>query len=179
MSESSNDLTLVHYGVKGMRWGQRKNDGGSPRKGVIQRIKERDAKIETAREKRPEAYATELKAVGASAKAKAGLLKNPRDPQARQRAREATASRRKASENRRNLEDEAGKLTSKEIALKGVTWATPIVIGSAQLASYTRANNRNAREGREFAAGLFSDTNGLPAPNTIALQYNSSTNTWE
>lgn len=171
--ENSNNLELFHYGVKGMKWGvRRERDSSTGRVGKLrQKIRDRDDAIKKSRDELPGAYIKEARATVKSAKSKVGVVRNIRDKDARTSAKTASQERRAASRERAEIERSANRKTSKEIAIKGAVYAIPALAGTATLAVSTAATRKNARIGKEFAAAAFSDTNGLPAPGTIALQF--------
>lgn len=172
-NEESKNLELFHYGVKGMKWGVSRDSSGRSKKsgGIRQKIRERDESIQKSRDAVGDAYAREGKAMIKSAKTKVGVVRNLRDSEARSEAKAASKERREASRERAKIEKSANRKTSKEIATEGALYLIPAIAGTASLTIATAATRKNAKIGREFTAGLFSDTNGLPRPGTIALQF--------
>src|SRR5690606_19250105 len=178
MEDNSDNLELFHYGVKGMKWGitRKKGPGGLVKKsstpgGLRAAVKKRDEGIKEARAGLTKARKSEGLALAKSAETKVGLVRNRKNPEARENARAASKERKEATANRRAVEKQASKMTSKEMAVKGALYVGPAVAGTASLTAATLATRKNARIGREFAAGKFSDTHGLPRPGTIALQF--------
>ena len=172
--KSSEDLELFHYGVKGMKWGVRRPEGPGGRvvkKGIRQRIRERDEKIEDARGKQVDGWRKEVSATSKSIKTKAALARDLKNPEKRANAKTASEARRKATAERKELDQVANKKTSKELAVKGATYALPLVLSIGYVAAGTAGTRRNAKIGEKFKTDLFADTRGLPAPGTIALQF--------
>lgn len=166
---SSSDLELFHYGVKGMKWGVRKN-GNSSRKGIRQKIKDRDESIQKSRDQQADAIIREASAVNRSVRAKGNRVRNLRDPEAKAASKSATASRKEATANRKEVNRSANRMTSKELATKGATVAIPIVLSVGYLTAGTVGTRRNAKVGEKIKTDLFADTRGLPSPGTIALK---------
>lgn len=171
---TTEDLELFHYGVKGMKWGVRRKEGPDGRvvkKGIRQRIRERDEKIEDARGKQVDGWRKEVSATSKSIKTKAALARDLKNPEKRANAKSASEARRKATAERKELDQVANKKTSKELAVKGATYALPLVLSVGYIAAGTAGTRRNAKIGEKFKTDLFADARGLPAPGTIALQF--------
>lgn len=174
MSEKSEDLELFHYGVKGMKWGVSRPEGPDGRikksGGIRQKLKDRDESIKSARKGGvKEAAAKEQEAYSAAKKAKAARKGDRKNPE---KKAEAKAKVKEANDAFRELQKTKGqsqKLTTKEHLTIGALYAAPAIIGTGYLASGTIGTRRNASIGKQHAADLFSDSRGLNAPGTIAL----------
>lgn len=166
--EHSEDLELFHYGVKGMKWGVSKKSSSS-RKGIRQKIKDRDDSIQKSRDQQAGAIIREASAVNKSVRAKGNRIRNLRDPEAKAASKSATTSRKEATANRKEVNRSANRMTSKELATKGATVAIPIILSVGYLTAGTVGTRRNAKVGKKIKTDIFADTKGLPRPGTIAL----------
>ena len=169
--EKAEDLELFHYGVKGMKWGVRKSGDGSSRKGIRQRIKERDDNIKSARERSSELSKKEVNAIGKSLSTKADVVRDRKNPEKRAAAKEASAQRKSATKEFQDNAKVAKKMTSKEIAARGALYAIPTIASVGYIAAGTAGPRRNAKIGETLKNDIFADSRGLPKPGTIALQF--------
>lgn len=174
MSDASKDLELFHFGVKGMKWGVRRSDkqlesASKERRGIRQRIKDRDEGIQKSRDEQVSTWAREARALNNSVKAKGTRIRNLRDPDAKAAAKSATAARREATKKRIETDRSANRKTSKELAIRGATLALPVVLSVGYISAGAVGTRRNAKIGEKFKTDLFADTKGLPSPGTISL----------
>lgn len=146
------DNFLAHYGVRGMKWGQRRRAVKAERKANT----EKAAKAGYSSASR----FNDQQNIG---------NRNVRKIEKRIASGETVRSARAK---------EYASSTAKGLAVATVIIGTPIAIGAASRGLTGLSNNINAKRGAAAAAKLLADTRGLTPYNTVGMAFNAATNSW-
>lgn len=181
MSETPEDYELFHYGTKGMKWGVRKDRGGSGGGSVYTKVKkkiaDRDKSILDARQKLREADA-EGKAIASGLRAKkqgfkeSGLTRKEVRSEYKKAKTDVAAVRKAAAKKWADNYTRASSKTTREILISTALGAGTAVVPSMSYAmASTKASRINNKTARYFAEAYRQSApqprNALPAPNTI------------
>lgn len=146
MSDNATDDFLAHYGVKGMKWGQRR-----------------------------EAKAAEIKQLrkDASDKGYSAKKQNFDKDMLGHRASRRVARRVVAGEK---IGSARAKEYARSIAVTTAILAAPAALSATSRGLSSLAGNINAKRGAAEAAKLLADTRGLTPYKTVALAYDAAAN---
>lgn len=146
------DNFLAHYGVKGMKWGQRRREIKAQRA-------ETTAKAAEAGYSRGTRFSDQQN-IGNRAVRKIENRVVKGETVRSARAKEYAAS------------------TAKGLAAAAVVIGTPIAIGAASKGLSGLSNSINAKRGAAAAATLLADSRGLTSYNTLGMAFDAATRTW-
>lgn len=152
--EHSEEITnfLAHYGVRGMKWGQRR------RAVKAERVENRDKAAASGYS--PSSRFGDYKNIG---------IRGVRKIEKRIAGGESIRAARTK---------EYASSMARGLAVAAAIIATPIAIGAASRGLTNVSHNINAKRGAAAAATILADTRGLTPYSTVALAFNSATNSW-
>lgn len=158
MADTAKDLELFHYGVKGMKWGVRRESRAS-----------RDAPNEN--------YTSRQRAGDRNAHGKRYEKRVNREMNKGSDLKTARKKVRDSREKRKTTMTNALVVAS-AAAYIGYVYSNEIM-HLAAIAGKNVQNKRQTRAGAREAAAIFSDDRGIANYSTVQLQFNKTKNLWE
>lgn len=152
MTDEVDDF-LAHYGVKGMKWGER-------------RAAKKQVRTDNANKAREAGYSTRARNYDMSNVGKKGVRK--------------IEARVAAGESVRKAKAKVYTSTMlKGYAVGTAMMATPFALAAGTAGLQSLANSVNAKRGAAAAATLLADTRGLTSYSTVALAFDAASKTWK